>query len=634
MIIFGNIIAPTLAGLIFLIFFIYFYFIRNRLHFQHSFLPIFLLFFSIFLFTRPVQLLAQYPYPLIINDIRLFLFCAVIAPSYYLFSESLRSIPSKKIILYSYSLGLFLGLLYVIFHSLGTVGSKRIFQVGYFHFYSNDVPSFLPPFYGREISQVVQIAVPIMFFIGAVIKSYFRPGKLQPSISPKSIIFINISISIFALAMVIGGFLKEWTIFYITSIPSMFLFGYGILLNIREMYEKSEIISQLVREEFSQHPSFILAPQKNIGELFAASGLTFRPDTIVLCRINEPSLISRPVAISDDLYYSIRKFLNEKFSVNGYLSIMLGYSMIGICCSFRDEEDAELKAIEFAKQLQHVIQTRHNILASISVGSTYADLSKLWSSYQEAFLAMEYASRTGKSKVVSYKEIREQKIDYEYPLLLKEDFLNALRTGNRNESMKTLTLLLEVLRFISNDDISIFRTRIIEIAIFSSETLISLGMNHHAVFRCEHEFIEEVSSLQDVKSVSNAIEKLINNYILKLRDLPQKRRNELVSKAKAYIHSNYMKPITIDIIADSLHINPAHLMRIFKDCEHTTINSFINQTRINRAKDLFAGSWKSITEVAFEVGFEDSNYFSSVFKKYIKVNPSEFRQQISSERDK
>ena len=54
---------------------------------------------------------------------------------------------------------------------------------------------------------------------------------------------------------------------------------------------------------------------------------------------------------------------------------------------------------------------------------------------------------------------------------------------------------------------------------------------------------------------------------------------------------------------------------------------YLNELRIRNACQMLKNSNKNITEIAYDVGYSDSNYFSRVFKKVKGVSPSEYKEQ-------
>jgi len=92
-----------------------------------------------------------------------------------------------------------------------------------------------------------------------------------------------------------------------------------------------------------------------------------------------------------------------------------------------------------------------------------------------------------------------------------------------------------------------------------------------------------------------------------------------------YIHLNYARKITGTDIEQSFDCNFDYMNRVFSQVTGHTITKYINQVRINHAKELLDATHLSIGEVGYQVGLEDPYYFSKVFKKYVGMSPSEYK---------
>lgn len=91
-----------------------------------------------------------------------------------------------------------------------------------------------------------------------------------------------------------------------------------------------------------------------------------------------------------------------------------------------------------------------------------------------------------------------------------------------------------------------------------------------------------------------------------------------------YIRENYNEDLSLANLSVEFSMTPTYLSRFFKKSTGISLNEYINIVRIKEAENLLKNSDMAITEVAFACGFNDSNYFSSVFKKAKGITPKKF----------
>lgn len=79
-----------------------------------------------------------------------------------------------------------------------------------------------------------------------------------------------------------------------------------------------------------------------------------------------------------------------------------------------------------------------------------------------------------------------------------------------------------------------------------------------------------------------------------------------------------------DFLADAMAMSSSTLYRKLKALTDLTTNAFIRSIRLKRAGQLLRESQYNVSEIAFQVGFNDMKYFRTCFKEHFGVNPSEF----------
>ncbi|MEA5121046.1 MAG: PocR ligand-binding domain-containing protein [Propionibacterium sp.] len=93
-------------------------------------------------------------------------------------------------------------------------------------------------------------------------------------------------------------------------------------------------------------------------------------------------------------------------------------------------------------------------------------------------------------------------------------------------------------------------------------------------------------------------------------------------------HPNH--PYTLTEASDMLHWSPGHFSKLFKSVTGCTFVSYIATRRISRAQLMLAFTETPVRKIAADLGFNQVNYFSRVFRTYTGMAPSEYRRQYTS----
>ncbi len=106
------------------------------------------------------------------------------------------------------------------------------------------------------------------------------------------------------------------------------------------------------------------------------------------------------------------------------------------------------------------------------------------------------------------------------------------------------------------------------------------------------------------------------------------RSQQIVKSAVDYILKNYMKPLTLEEVAQQVHLSPAYFSYLFSREQGQTFTEFVTAARLEEAKKLLSSALTlSISDIARQVGYEDANYFSRVFKKKTGTTPARYRKR-------
>jgi AraC-like DNA-binding protein len=99
-----------------------------------------------------------------------------------------------------------------------------------------------------------------------------------------------------------------------------------------------------------------------------------------------------------------------------------------------------------------------------------------------------------------------------------------------------------------------------------------------------------------------------------------------LNKAVKFIHDNYQADISLEELSKISNFNKYYFCNIFKSFTGESFKEYQNRIRVQKATELLCATDMPITEIAFLCGFNDSNYFARVFKKFTNKTPREMRK--------
>lgn len=98
-----------------------------------------------------------------------------------------------------------------------------------------------------------------------------------------------------------------------------------------------------------------------------------------------------------------------------------------------------------------------------------------------------------------------------------------------------------------------------------------------------------------------------------------------IGEALSHLERNIQHEVNLDELASIAHMSRRSFLRVFQSATGTSPLAWLIEQRIHRACGLLRHTDKQVTEIAFEVGFNDSNYFTRQFRKSTGLSPRSYR---------
>lgn len=105
------------------------------------------------------------------------------------------------------------------------------------------------------------------------------------------------------------------------------------------------------------------------------------------------------------------------------------------------------------------------------------------------------------------------------------------------------------------------------------------------------------------------------------------KNNDLILDALFYIHEHLDEKISLQEVADYVHLARNYFSTLFKNSVHMSFSDYINYSKINRSKYYLAHTSKNVSEISEILGFGSQGYFINIFKKYSGCTPKDYQSK-------
>jgi two-component system response regulator YesN len=334
-----------------------------------------------------------------------------------------------------------------------------------------------------------------------------------------------------------------------------------------------------------------------------------------------------------------------KFAVSNITSeILSGYLTFDICYDKDDriciitgaeeggsEHDIDQLLECKLESIREAVCKHFKFTVTIGIGNVKNELFEIAASYKESMVALKNKLTLGKNRIITYGSVSDLEIKVNlFTAEYRNRLLINMRTGEDNEVRSLISQIFGEIRRqnVRHEILSVFCIEMVSACLeFMAET----GLGFKDVLDDNQlNIIEQIQLKRSIYEIEAWIQEIFLNASEAFKRNRSSKTSRLIEKVKKYIEENcHDSEMGIDEIAKHLYINYAYLCSVFKRDTGVTINEYLTEFRINRAKKLFDAGNVMVLDVAGRVGYADANYFGKCFKKYYGLAPSKYIESIS-----
>lgn len=260
---------------------------------------------------------------------------------------------------------------------------------------------------------------------------------------------------------------------------------------------------------------------------------------------------------------------------------------------------------------------------SIACSDIYESSSDLHSAYERVVEIMRYRKLIDKTQIITERALENKPDVFYFPENQQKQFSNLMINAKKEECIQLIDKVFEYnLKKEANEYcMHLLYVQVIDCC-HNVLLYLSDGIPRDLPTNNEYYFLRQCSSLEDYRNryagiISECIGYIGNNH---------KRSDYIVDYVKKYIHENYSKEITVDLLADSLKITRAYLSWYFKKKTGVNLSDYLNNVRMTKACELLQNSLLKVKDIAPEVGIYSVNTFIRLFKQHTGKTPNDYRK--------
>lgn len=322
----------------------------------------------------------------------------------------------------------------------------------------------------------------------------------------------------------------------------------------------------------------------------------------------------------------MKEIIYDSLKTNSNSLIFNSYDGKTVCIFSDYNEEA---VVEFAEKIRAYVKATYGITVSIGLGKAYEGLGNIYKSYEEAKEALEYRFLLGDNSIIpiEYINFSADTSTEKTASINASELISAVKSGDKASVRHLLKCFSDEIQ--NNKGISIVDIRL-DLKQLVSRIILELLQSTARlkdIFSEDYDPYSQIDSYETLQEMCEGVESFLNSISSFIIDKRGNKKRSIIEKSLDFINSNYHEyELSINEVSEYISMNTSYYSRLFKQEMGITFTEYINKLRVEKAKMLLKNSVLRVSEISYKIGFKDPFYFSTIFKKYTGVNPTEYRE--------
>ncbi len=212
-------------------------------------------------------------------------------------------------------------------------------------------------------------------------------------------------------------------------------------------------------------------------------------------------------------------------------------------------------------------------------------------------------------------------------LKFEKIFFENLLQGNVEKVISIYKKNLRPALFVPNvkNPLRIAKNKAISFIGIITRKMINGGIASEKALAHERSYVELVERSTSLIQLSDSIESLILNAVTSIVKLNNIEHINIIMQVTKYVNKHLSEQIRLPDVASHVGLSPNYFSSLFKKEMKISFADYVNQLRIKESKHLLKTSNYSILDIAIAVGYSNQNYFTTMFKRFTNNTPKQYR---------
>ncbi len=272
--------------------------------------------------------------------------------------------------------------------------------------------------------------------------------------------------------------------------------------------------------------------------------------------------------------------------------------------------------------LHRSLEKNLKLSVCFGIGSICSNINALYHSAEGAIEAVKTVGLTPGSFIMRYDDMSYLKENRrEYPYEMEKKMLDMMRFREEFDNRLLKKFFEEILP--PKNSLEDSKLMLLQFLVQIHRLANDYSIKTMAFFR------KTEKSIDDFENIESSFKEMIELIIKGKKSMHQRHVSVMIEQIKNIIHNDFKSPeLSVTYLADKLSVTPNYLSRVFSCETGQTCVEYITSIRLEAAKEMIIHSDMKSYEIAFEVGYNNPDYFSALFKKHAGVSPREFRERV------